>query len=221
MKNLILILASCLVSISSFAVHYADPIGDVDNSIKGLCHDISTDLTSNQIEETKDQFIVTMTMSQKIIRNMGYREYYFWIDTHPGVHAGYRPYLPYSVAWPNLFAEYRIFLSLTADAPQNVDVQKVTMQNCLTSNCENDQGMRMDQNLKAEIKGSQIIFTWPKSLIPDLQAAKKWKIGFTTYYSYFQCSGEDDSPQWGKNALIYDRSNAADSEVKPVKPLPK
>jgi hypothetical protein len=199
--KLIFLIALSLFSVISMATEYPDPVGDVDHSMKGFCTDISTDIIRNKIEESGDDFIVTMTMSRPIALNQFYREYYFWIDTNSGSHKGYRPYLPYSVAWPDMYADFRFFLSLNSDSFTTEDVKKVTIQNCLQTNCENDQGMIAVPKLDVKIEGSQIIFKWPKTLIPELNSAKKWRVGFTTYYSYFQCSGEDDSPQWGKECF--------------------
>jgi hypothetical protein len=199
--SLILLLSSLLASSSSFAAAvHSDPEGDVDHNIKGLCHDLSTDMVQTRIEELENDYRVTIQVSQQVMTNVGYREYYFWIDSNPAKAEGYQPYAPESVAWPDLYAKYRIYASFDANNDEHIDEKQVFYQDCLQDDCTSED-QQHSGDIDVQIQGDTVVFTWPKSMIPALGEAKYWKVGYTTYYEQGACNGEDDSPQWGERAF--------------------
>ncbi len=192
--------------ISQFALaggnKHADPVGDVD--IKPMaCPDLQTDLVSTDFNCVGDEIVVDMEMTKEIQKNIGYKEYYFWLDLTHDTQRGYQPYNPDSVAWPDLYANYRVFYSIDAnDARRNgYASERVTVQNCLETNCAQDEGMRSSSQVKISIDKKVVTFRFPVSLFPELENSKKIRIGYTTYFDFMQCNGEDDSPQWGQNAF--------------------
>ncbi|MBS1970994.1 MAG: hypothetical protein JSU04_11840 [Bdellovibrionales bacterium] len=208
MKNLKLFVIAFLTTAHAFAADNVktDPVGDIDNSITA-CPDVGTDMVETSFSREGENFVATMKMSKNIDNTFGYKEYYFWIDVNQtdkkGHPVGYQPYDPESVAWPNMYADYRIFLSLDANNESHRAYPSVRMQDCAASDCSKDGGLRYEDNIKVDIKGNEVIFTWPKSLVPAIESAASLKVGYTTYYEIGgACHGEDDSPQWGRNAYV-------------------
>jgi len=216
MKNFKLFVFAFLAAATAHAADatQTDPRNDVDNATTA-CPDLQTDMIKTSFSTTEDQFVVTMTMTNNIQQGSGYREYYFWVDVDPAKRKGYRPYdkMDYhtydanSMAWTDMFADYRIFMSLDGNNDARRAVPFVAMQRCTEkadigseTDCARDNGLRRNSQITAEINGPEVTFKWPKTLIPEMAAAKTLKVGYTTYYEYGQCEGEDDSPQWGRPA---------------------
>lgn len=226
MKNLKLFVIAFLTTAHAFAADkvVTDPAGDIDQQgVKSMCMTgTQTDMIETTFSREGDNFVATMTMTEDIGLGRGYKEYYFWIDVNQkdkrGRPVGYQPYNPDSVAWPDMYADYRIFMSLDANNSEGRAYPNVRLQNCSESDCADDAGLRYTQDIKVEIKGPKATFTWPKSLLPDVEAAKSLKLGYTTYHEIGYCHGEDDAPQWGKNAIVVQKP--ASSTPAPA-PAPK
>lgn len=201
--SLLLLILSLYVSSSlSAPVTQKDPVGDLHMNITGMCQSPATDIVSTRFEKKDQQYIVTLQLVSSVSKMMGYKEYYFWLDVTHNKQKGYRPYMPDSAAWKNFYADYRVFYSVDAnDRPPFVHpYEKVTVQKCLETDCSKDQGMLINKNIQVQTLDNSIVFKWPVGMLPDLDLAKKIKVGYTTYFSLMQCNGEDDSPQWGESA---------------------
>lgn len=220
MKNLKLFILAFLTAATAKAADniHTDPLKDVDHDLN-ICNDLQTDMIQNNFSAQDDKYVVTMTMSKNVQSDFGYKEYYFWVDVDPTRRKGYQPYDPESVAWPNMYADYRIMLQLDANNDEHKAYPAVKIQNCTDSDCSQDGGLHYADDVKVEIQGPNVIFTWPKTMIPEMAAASTLRVGYTTYYDYSYCNGEDDSPQWGKNAWTIIQK-AAKPLVKPPAPKP-
>lgn len=180
---------------------YRDPKGDIDHSMKGGgCPWDGTDLVGMTIKKTDYEFIVTLEMTREIKQNMGYREYYFWLDYDPARKSGYQPYYPSSVAWPNMFADYRIIVTVDTNNWEGTSEAKIGVQDCHQSNCAEADGINYSAAVNATIVGNKVIYSWPRFYLPKLDRSSEILIGATTYYQLAQCNGEDDLPQWGRPA---------------------
>jgi hypothetical protein len=168
-----------------------------------MCVDMQTDLVSTEFSREGDRFVAKMNVTTDVKRyfGSGYKEYYVWIDVNPGSRKGYQPYDPESVAWPDLYADYRIFYSLNANNDDGSTRSKIASQDCSATNCAEDGGLYWDPAVSVDIIGKTVTLSWPVTRFPKMAAAKNLKVGFTTYYEIGgACHGEDDSPQWGRNA---------------------
>jgi len=192
---------------------FKDPINDIHYNMKGTCKFQETDILSTDISRSENDFTLVITTKENIKDEKNYREFYFWLDIDPSKHNGYQPYNPHSVAWPNMFADYRIFTSLTFNEDENKIDQRVAIQDCQTDNCSIDSGLYSNQNISVTIKNNTVTFKWPSQLIPKLDSANKFLLGITTYHQNIFCNGEDDSPQWGKNAFLIEMKNSNDSGI--------
>jgi len=222
MKNwkLFVTAAAVLMSPKIFADNlHTDKAGDVDHSIKSMCHDLQTDMVSNEFTRDGDKYVVKMTMAEDIQKDYGYKEYYFWLDVDPEKRKGYQPYDPESVAWPDMYADYRIFMSLDANNDDHIAWPRIMSQDCIATDCSKDEGMRYADDIKVDIAGKTVTFSWPVGLFSKMDAAKVMKLGYTTYYEMGACHGEDDSPDWGNRAWVIKKS-AVTTPV-PAPPAPK
>lgn len=199
-----LIAASLLLSQVSLAGNKnSDPVGDIDKKPGPWCEDLQTDMISTDFNRVGDEFVVNMEMTKEIKKDVGYKEYYFWLDI-TDTNGNYQPYNPESVAWPDLQADYRVFYSINANVDQGEPVEeRVAYQKCFDGgDCSQDQGMEYSNDIKVSIDKKTVTFRWPVSLLPEMKKAKKIRVGYTTYFEHNGCNGEDDSPQWGRNAFI-------------------
>ena len=216
MKSHVMLLMATTLLLSTVSLagnKNSDPVGDIDKKPGAWCEDLQTDLVSTDFNRVGDEFVVQMEMTKEIKKDVGYKEYYFWLDiNHPN--GGYQPYNPQSVAWPDLQANYRIYYSINAnvDSDEPVD-EKIAYQPCMNGgDCSQDQGMLQDNKIKVSIDKKTVTFRWPVSLLPEMAKAKNIRVGYTTYFEHQGCNGEDDSPQWGRNAFKIN--------LQPALPLP-
>lgn len=181
---------------------HSDPIGDVDNKPVAWCQDLETDLKSTDFKREGDEYVVQMEVTKEIKKTDGYKEYYFWLDITHDSNKGYTPYLPDSAAWPDMFANYRIFYSVNVYRDENGSrpEERIAIQNCFERDCSRDEGMYSTNDVKVSVVGNTVTFRWPVNLLPEMAKHKKIRVGYTTYYDMQMCNGEDDSPQWGRNA---------------------
>lgn len=201
--SLALFILAPTASYAGLSNRNSDPENDVHFNIAGFCQNAHTDILSTNFRRENSEYIVEMTMTQKISKAAGYKEYYFWLDLTHDKTRGFQPYLPYSVAWPDLYANYRIFYSVNAGVvpPFMQAKEKVRLQNCVESNCALDSALASSTQIKVSVTENIVTFRWPVGLLPELEKSKNIRIGYTTYYELMQCNGEDDSPQWGEEAL--------------------
>ena len=179
----------------------ADKPFDVHHNITGFCRDLSTDIVNIDVAVHESKLKVKMKMSQNIISGFGYREYYFWVGATPSKKVGYQPYNPHSVAWPDFYATNRVFLSFNGNQFTGQDKTKLAVQNCLESDCSEDAGMILTDEVKYTVNGKFIEFEVPRSVLPLIGSEKNVKFGFTTYYEIAQCNGEDDFPDWDEKSF--------------------
>lgn len=202
MKNtLLLAILLATTSTTAFASSFEDRKGDVHHNIQGFCNDLSTDIINVDVKVEEKILKVKMDMSKNISRGFGYREYYFWVGATPSQKIGYQPYNPAAVAWPDFYATNRVFLSLNGDHYTGKDKIILGTQDCLETDCSQDYGIRRSTELNAKISGNTVEFEVPRSLLPKIGNEKNVKFGFTTYYEFMQCNGEDDFPDWDENSL--------------------
>ena len=209
MKSLVFIIAlvssfASLASSESILVKENDTIKDVHHNINNFCQDPATDIASVEVEILESVLKVKMQMTKEIGKRPGYREYYFWVGATPSKSVGYRPYDPHSVAWPDFFATNRVFVSFNADVYSGREKNIVSVQDCLTSDCSNDQGLVRSEGVKYKVQGNVIEFEVARSTLPLIGSEDSVKFGFTTYYSFAQCEGEDDYPNWDEQSLKID-----------------
>lgn len=209
MKKLILGTFFTLASFSSLALAgdniNSDPIGDIHYNFVGACPSPAIDIIRTNFKRVESEYVVEMEMSKKIEKTSGYREYYFWMDVTHDKARGYQPYLPDSVAWPDLYANYRIFYSTDANngsySPNRYAREKVLIQDCISGDCSRDESMRYESRIQVSVNENKVTFTWPVGLLPDLDKSQNIRVGYTTYFEYMNCNGEDDSPQWSEKAF--------------------
>lgn len=180
----------------------ADPANDIHHNINNGCYAKDTDIISTRFERNTRtmQDSVEFVLAAPVNTRIGYKEFYFWIDTDPGTKKGYQPYNPHSVAWKNFYADYRIFASFTNDLATKASSSFVGIQRCASSDCATDSGLVRTSGVSVRVEGNKVNFQWPSHLIAESVTATNIKIGYTTYYEFFQCNGEDDAPQWGQPA---------------------
>ncbi|MGE3609938.1 MAG: hypothetical protein AB7I27_10165 [Bacteriovoracaceae bacterium] len=179
-----------------------DPVGDIDQSLN-FCSRRDTDVVKIEYKRDvqKGMEIVTFELATKVDISSGYKEFYFWLDV-TGDNKGYRPYDPDSVAWPGFYADYRVFVAYDVN-PFSGAEKRVALQDCRITDCSNDLGLYPNWNISEKVEGNKVTIWWPLTLIPELLTAKKFRIGYTTYYQMGACHGEDDAPQWGEKSFLY------------------